>query len=356
MIPLARIYPKGAPLLRSRLYVSIVLLAFLTNGAVAQREVIYMAVLSSFHPKDKGDNTPAAGLFVSTDQGHTWQHSGWRDYIRNFYSEEGSDGVVWSACGNGVLRSTDAGKTWRITTDWKMTEVLKVKAAETEPSVVFASTAYGIFRSTDRGGSWEKKVLGMRRAYSGDVCIDRTNPRHVLAATEEGVYHSEDGGEYWVAADLTVKGARVVVQDQHDAKRFWLGTEENGVFCSRDGGRQWEQRSTGLDHKTVYAIAVHPKKQGWLYAGTYGGGVYLSTDGGAHWEKRSQGLTDLQVHAIVVLPSDPRVVLAGTLNKGLFHSTNGGETWQFNSLDDSQVWGLSIRSRRVQNRLFRRPG
>jgi len=89
---------------------------------------------------------------------------------------------------------------------------------------------------------------------------------------------------------------------------------------------------------------VHPKKQDWLYAGTYGGGVYLSTDGGAHWEKRSQGLTDLQVHAIVVLSSDPRVVLAGTLNKGLFHSTNGGETWQFNSHDDSQVWGLSIRS------------
>jgi photosystem II stability/assembly factor-like uncharacterized protein len=323
---------------------SIVLLAFLTNVATAQREVIYMAVLSSFHPRDKGDNTPAAGLFVSTDQGHTWQHGGWRDYIRNFYSEEGSDGTIWSACGNGVLRSTDAGKTWRITTDWKVTEVLKVKAAETEPSVVFASTAYGIFRSTDKGALWEKKVLGMRRAYSGDVCIDRTNPRHVLAASEEGVYHSEDGGEHWVAADAAVKGVRVVVQDPHDAKRFWLGTEEDGVFCSRDGGQRWEQRSTGLDHKIVHTIAVHPKKQDCLYAGTHGGGVYLSTDGGAHWEKRSQGLTDLQVHAIVVLPSDPRVVLAGTLNKGLFHSTNGGETWQFNSHDDSQVWGLSVRS------------
>jgi photosystem II stability/assembly factor-like uncharacterized protein len=331
-------------MLKSRLYISIVLLAFFTDVAVTQREAIYMAVLSSFHPKDKDDSTPAAGLFVSTDQGHTWQHRGWSEYIRNFYSEEGSDGTIWSACGNGVLRSTDAGKTWRITTDWRVTEVLKVKAAETEPSVVFASSAYGIFRSTDKGASWEKKVLGMRRPYSGDVCIDRTNPRHVLAATEEGAYLSKDGGEHWVAAKLAVKGVRVVVQDPHDAKRFWLGTEEDGVFCSQDGGQRWEQRSTGLDHRTVCTIAVHPKKQDCLYAGTYGGGVYLSTDGGTHWEKRSRGLTDLQVHALVVLPSDPRVVLAGTLNKGLFRSTDAGETWQFNSHDDSQVWGLSVRS------------
>jgi len=344
MIHLGRIYSEGASLLRSRLYVSIVLLAFLTNGAVAQREVIYMAVLSSFHPRDKGDIAPAAGLFVSTDQGHTWQHGGWRDYIRNFYSEEGSDGTVWSACGNGVLRSTDAGKTWRITTDWKVTEVLKVKAAETDPAIVFASTAYGIFRSTDKGASWEKKVLGMRRAYSGDVCIDRTNPQHVLAATEEGAYLSEDCGERWVAAELTAKGVRVIVQDPHDAKQFWIGTEEDGVFCSQDGGRRWEQRSTGMDYRTVYTIAVHPQKKNWLYAGTYAGGVYLSTDGGAHWEKRSRGLMDLQVHAIVVLPSDPRIVLAGTLNKGLFRSTDSGETWQFNSHDDAQLWGLSVRS------------
>ena len=344
MRSLSRIYSKAESLLRSSLYISIVLLTLLANVAVAQREVIHMAVLSSFHPRDKGDNTPAAGLFVSTDQGLTWQHGGWRDYIRNFYSEEGSDGTIWSACGNGVLRSTDAGRTWRIATDWKVTEVLKVKAAEAEPSVVFASTAYGIFRSTDKGASWEKKVLGMRRAYSGDVCIDRTDPRHILAASEEGVYHSEDGGEHWAEADPVVKGVRVAVQDPHDAKRFWLGTEEDGVFCSRDGGQRWEQCSTGMDHKTVYTIAVHPKKQDCLYAGTHGGGVYFSTDGGAHWEKRSQGLTDLQVHAIVVLPSDPRVVLAGTLNKGLFHSTNGGETWQFNSHDDSQVWGLSVQS------------
>jgi photosystem II stability/assembly factor-like uncharacterized protein len=331
-------------MVRVRLYISIALLALLADIADAQRETVYMAVLSSFRPRAKSDTTFAAGLFVSTDQGSSWQHRGWREYIRTFYSEEGSDATIWSACGNGVLRSIDSGRTWRVTTGWEVTEVLKVKAAERDPSIVFASTAYGIFRSTDKGGSWEKKVSGLRRPFSGDVCIDRTNPQHVLAATEEGVYLSEDGGEHWIAAGLSGKGVRVVVQDPADGTRFWLGTEEDGVFFSTSGGRRWEQRSAGLKHRTVYTIAVHPRRHDWIYVGTYGGGVYLSTDGGSRWEQRSRGLTDLQVHALVVLPSDPRVVLAGTLNKGLFRSTDGGQTWQHNSFDDSQVWGLSVRA------------
>jgi len=330
-------------MLRARLYISIALLTVIADIADAQRETIYVAVLSSFRPRDKSDTTPAAGLFVSTDQGSTWQHRGWREYIRTFYSEEGSDGTIWSACGNGVLRSIDSGRTWRVTTGWEVTEVLKVKGAQSDPSMVFAATAYGIFRSTDKGGSWEKKDSGLRRSFSGDICIDRTNSRHVVGATEEGVYLSEDGGDHWIAAGLAGKGVRVVVQDPHDAKQFWLGTEEDGVFFSTDGGKKWVQRSAGLEHRTVYTIALHPRKQNWIYVGTYGGGVYLSTDGGSRWEQCSTGLTDLQVHALVVLPSDPRVVLAGTLNKGLFRSTDGGQTWQHNSFKDSQVWGLSVR-------------
>ena len=263
MIPLGRIYSEGASLLRSRLYVSIVLLAFLTNGAVAQREVIYMAVLSSFHPRDKGDITPAAGLFVSTDQGHTWQHGGWRDYIRNFYSEEGSDGTVWSACGNGVLRSTNAGKTWRITTDWKVTEVLKVKAAETDPAIVFASTAYGIFRSTDKGASWEKKVLGMRRAYSGDVCIDRTNPQHVLAATEEGAYLSEDCGERWVAAEFTARECVSLYRTHMMQNDSGSGRKKTGCFVPRMvGGGGSSARQVWIMEPSIRLLCIPRRRIG----------------------------------------------------------------------------------------------
>ena len=69
---------------------------------------------------------PVIGLFVSTDAGRTWEHRGWREYIRMFYTEAGPDGVLWSACGNGVLRSKDDGATWRVTTGSDVTEVLRL--------------------------------------------------------------------------------------------------------------------------------------------------------------------------------------------------------------------------------------
>jgi len=311
---------------------------------VAQRVTVYMTIVASYRAPQGPPADPAYGLFVSADAGLTWQHRGWREYIRTFYSEAGNDGTIWSACGNGVLRSTDNGIHWKVTTGWEVTEVLKVKAAPSLPSLVFASTAYGVFRSTDRGETWEKKTAGMRRPFSGDVCIDRTDPRRVLAATEEGVYLSENGGETWRQTGAAGKGVRVVVQDPFNASQFWFGTEEDGVYRSTDSGKKWAQRSPGSLHSAVYTIAIHPRRKDCLYLGTYGDGIFVTTDGGRHWEARSNGLSNMHIHALVVLPSAPDVLLAGTLNHGLFRSTDSGGTWQSCFQDSSQVWGLSVRT------------
>ncbi len=318
-------------------------LAFIviTHTVFAQEETLFMAVLSVFPTPQK--TSSVAGFLASTDQGRTWQRRGWRDYNRVFFCEQAADGTIWCGCGNGVLRSTDGGYRWRTTTGWEVTEVLKVKAADSRPSLVFASTPYGIFRSTDAGESWAKTVNGLRRPFSGDLCIDRTDPRRIVAATEVGVYLSEDMGDHWSLAGLEGTGVRVIVQDPHEAQRFWLGTEERGVFRSADGGRRWEACSEGLKHRTVYAIDVDPTTPGRVYLGTWGGGVYVSSDHGASWNQSSLGLTDTAVHAVLVLPSDPRVVFAGTLDRGLFRSTDSGGTWSYLCQDGSQVWGLSAR-------------
>lgn len=314
----------------------------LARCASAQEETLYMAVLSSHAHLWNNPQNPMIGLFLSSDRGATWEHRGWREYVRTFYSEEASDGTIWSACGNGVMRSTDRGATWRVTTGWEVTEVLKVRSDPPNPARVVAATAYGIFRSTDHGETWEQKISGLGKPFTSDVWIDRTDGKRMLAATEHGVFVSTDGGDSWTPAGLKGKGIRCIVQDPLVVKRFWVGTEDDGLFLSEDGGRRWMPRSDGLNHRTVYSIWCDPAAQGVLYLGTHGGGVYGTTDGGKSWKQCATGLTTLDVHAVAGIPGSPDVLFAGTLNGGLFRSTDMGMTWEFNSQREGQVWGLSV--------------
>ena len=327
-----------------KLLAGLLLLACAPSFAPAQEETLYMSVLNSRRHRLAVSDNPMVGLFASTDGGKNWAHQGWKEYIRTFYTEAGSDGVVWSACGNGVLRSTDHGATWRITTGWEVTEVLKVKVRPENPRSVAAATAYGVITTTDAGETWRTQSTGMKRRFAADVVWVRGAKGILLAATEEGVYRSADGGASWRPSGLPGKGVRVITDVPGRTGIFWVGTEEDGVFLSTDGGASWHARSAGLAHRTVYAIAVDPADPRTLYAGTFGGGVYKSTDTGQSWSRRASGLTNTDVHSLAILPSHPSSVFAGTLNGGLFLSADGGMTWQFNSQEDAQVWGLSVRT------------
>jgi len=308
----------------------------------AQQETVCMSVLNSRRHRIGALDNPTVGIFVSTDAGSTWQHKGW-EYTRAFYAESALDGAIWSACGNGVLRSTDGGATWRVTTGWEITEVLRVKADQRNPATVYAATAYGIFKTTDSGETWQEKNLGFRKAFTSDIVIDRTNGSLLLAGTEEGIYRSTDGGNRWLPVGARAKGIRTVVQDPHRAQTFWAGTENDGVAVSRDEGKTWKSAHGGMKRLTVYTITLDPAISGIVYAGTHGGGVYRSLDDGKTWKQCSKGLNNLVVHSLVVLPANPRIILAGTLNGGLFRSTDGGDHWNFNSQEEGQVWGLSVR-------------
>jgi len=317
-------------------------LAFGLSCTSGQGNTVYMSVLSSLaHQWNRADN-PIIGLFVSTDRGMTWQHRGWREYIRTFHSVEGADGTLWSACGNGVLRSRDGGASWKVTTGWEVTEVLRIAVNPKHPDRVFAATAYGPIASTDGGETWEFRRNGLTRRFVGDICIDRERGVHLLLASETGVFTSNDEGHHWRSTSLRGKDIRTIVQDPVVESMFWAGTENDGIWSSSDGGRTWLPANDGLAHRTVYAIVIDAHKPALMFAGTHGGGVYRSTDHGKHWKQCAHGLTNLDVHSMVVLHASPSIVFAGTLNGGLFQSTDQGETWTFNSQAEAQVWGLSF--------------
>lgn len=318
-------------------------LPLLAAPAPARGETLYMSVRSSRKARPPGSDIPTVGLFLSRDGGETWQHRGWRDQIKVFYTEAGPDGALWSACGNGILRSTDSGATWKITTGWEVTEALKVRVDPGDPRTVYAATAYGIFASRDHGETWRPRNRGLRSLFASDLVVDRADRARLLAATESGVYASADRGGRWALAGLAGKGIRALAQDPHRSRTFWAGTEDHGVFRSDDGGKTWLSFNHGAKLVTVYAIAVHPEDSNTVYLGTHEDGVHRSDDGGRTWARKSAGLEHPRVHALAVSPSRPEVVFAGTLDGGLYRSVDRGENWGFNSREEGQVWGLSVR-------------
>ncbi len=317
--------------------------AFFNDSVSAQSETIYMSVRSTRRTRLHVSDNPLIGLFVSRDAGKTWEHKGWRDQIKVFHSEAGTDGTIWSACGNGVLRSTDGGATWKITSGWEVTEALKVKVDPSNPDVIYTATAYGIFKSSDHGETWREKNRGLVSTFTSDIVVDRRNSARLWAATEGGIYTSAHRGERWALAGLRGKGIRTIVQDPTRPKIFWAGTEDDGVFRSDDRGKTWQSFNHGAPLITVYAIAVDPKNSNTIYLGTHESGVYRSDDGGKSWHQKITGLKNLVVHALTILPSNPKIIFAGTINGGLYRSADGGETWEFNSQEEGQVWGLSVK-------------
>jgi photosystem II stability/assembly factor-like uncharacterized protein len=327
----------------SRTAAVLLLFVGLAEPAFARQDTLYMSVLNSRKHRLGALDNPTVGLFMSPDGGATWQHKGWTGYIRTFYTEAGPDGVLWSACGNGVLRSSDHGLTWRITTGWEITEALKVKVDPKNPSIVYAATAYGVFRSENSGETWTRRNHGFVKPFVSDIVVDRANTHRLLAASEDGLYESTNSGRSWKKTGMNGRGIRTIVQDPGNVRLFYAGTEDDGFFASSNAGKTWTASNNGLTNPTVYAIACDPSAAGTLYAGTHGGGVYRSLDGGKQWHPVNDGLTNLVVHAIVVLSSNPSMVLAGTLNGGLFKSTDRGGRWNFNSQEEAQVWGLWVR-------------
>ncbi|HEX6632075.1 MAG TPA: glycosyl hydrolase, partial [Gemmatimonadaceae bacterium] len=96
--------------------------------------------------------------------------------------------------GDGVYKSTDAGKTWTHVGFHDSDAIARIRVHPTNPDIVFVasfgkygapSEERGLFKSTDGGKTW-KRVL-YRDAKTGAVAVvfDRTNPNVMYAALWE---------------------------------------------------------------------------------------------------------------------------------------------------------------------------
>lgn len=288
-------------------------------------------------------------------------------------SYEDRNTFYFGAVAGGVWKTTDAGTYWRCVTDGflETSSVGALAVAPSDSNVIYAgmgettiridvSHGDGVYKSTDAGRTW--KNVGLRDTrHIGKVRVHPRDPDTVWVAalghafgrnTERGVFKSTDGGETWRhvlfvsdkagAVDLTVdeSNPRILYASIWEAYRsFWQissGGPDSGLWRSTDGGETWEDitRNQGMPSGTLGKIGVSasPAKPGRVWAiveHKEKGGLYRSDDYGDTWQLVSdnQNLISrawyyMHVHAD---PVDPDTVWVNNLD--FWKSTDGGRTF-----------------------------
>lgn len=233
------------------------------------------------------------------------------------------------AVGGGIWKSTDEGLEWRNISDGKLpgpsSSIGAVAVAPSDSNIIYAGTGEadirsdvipgdGVYKSTDAGKSWQ--YAGLRDTHSiSAIVVDPKDANIVYAASmghvfksdaDRGVFKSTDGGKSW--------------------NKILFVDENTGAICL-----VMDPNHAGVLYATMWQAVRMP----WgLISGGPGSGIYKSTDGGAHWANltHNQGLPQMVLGrvGVSVAASNSNIVYAIIQAKegGVFRSDDAGATWK----------------------------
>ncbi len=265
--------------------------------------------------------------------------------------------------GNGIYKSTDAGKTW---THLGLRDGLQIPALAVDPrdsNRVFAAVLghpygpneeRGLFRSTDGGQTWQKVIYKDENTGASDVEIDPSNPdvmyasmwearegpwedNNIVNGTGGGLFKSTDGGSTWhpltngFPKDLSQINVAIAPSD---ARRLYatIATASGALafYRSDDAGENWSKatddpRPSGRIGGGDLAIPrVDSKNADVVYSASTV--TMRSIDGGKTWSgfRGAPGGDDYQ--NLWINPNDPNIILLVS-DQGALVTVNGGATW-----------------------------
>jgi photosystem II stability/assembly factor-like uncharacterized protein len=266
--------------------------------------------------------------------------------------------------GDGMYKSTDAGKTWRHLGLRDGQQIPQILVDPRNPNRLFVAvlghpygpnSERGIFRSTDGGANFQKVLYKDDRTGGVDLAFDPRNPQIVYAVLwqaqqgpwengafsgpNSGLYKSIDGGDTW--SQLT-GGLPTFEKDglgrigigiaPSDGNRMYALVDARGqaggLYRSDDAGATWkrvngENRVYGRGSDFA-CVRVDPKNRDVIYVANTS--TYRSTDAGQTFTaiKGAPGGDDY--HTVWINPNNPNII-ALALDQGATISVNYGRTW-----------------------------
>jgi len=276
------------------------------------------------------------------------------------------------ATGGGVWKTENAGVSWRPVSDayFKTGSVGSIAVADSNPNMLYVgmgeaclrsniSQGDGVYKSTDAGKTWVN--VGLRDTQQiGRVRIDPKDPNLVYVAAighpygpnqERGVFRTKDGGKTWekilyvnektgaVDLELDPRNPRILYAATWQVVRAPWGITStgpgSGIYKSTDGGDHWSQLTNGLPHRDKGKIGiavsnVNPQRVWATVESEDGGGIYRTDDAGQSWQLLNdhfevRGRQYYYGH-IFADPQELDTVYTFS-SKGFFKSTDGGKTY-----------------------------
>jgi photosystem II stability/assembly factor-like uncharacterized protein len=276
--------------------------------------------------------------------------------------------------GGGLWKTDDMGINWNNISDgfFKTSTIGAIAVAESDANVVYVGmgehavrgvmthSGDGVYKSTDAGKTWKKMGLDLTR-HIARIVIDPKDPNIVLVAaqgalysnsSDRGIYKSTDGGVNWKKVlfvdDKT--GCAELSMDMNNPRILYAAMWEHGrlpwkvisggpgssLYKSTDGGDHWEKMTEGLPKEMgKMSIAVCRSNSEKVYAliesdfEKEAGGLYVSNNAGKSWSQvtNDHRLIQRAWYYIELFPDPQNDQTVYVMSAPALRSTDGGKTW-----------------------------
>ena len=275
--------------------------------------------------------------------------------------------------GDGVYKSTDAGKTWTHVGFERSENISKIRIHPTNPDIIWVAAfgkhsapnpERGVYKTTDGGKTWRRVLFRNDSTGAIDLSVDRSNPNILYAALWEayrteytmssggagsGLFKSTDGGESWTEITRNpgmpagLIGRIGVAVSPANANRVYALVENanGGLFKSDDAGATWSltTASRNVRQRAFYYthVTADPKNADALYM--LNTSAFRSTDQGKTMVSVGNG-THGDHHDLWIDPDDPQHLVIGNDGGGAV-SMNGGQRWSEEDFPTEQFYRIA---------------
>src|SRR2546422_897531 len=260
---------------------------------------------SASRPNEFWMGTTGGGVFKTTDGGDTWlpvTDKYFGGTIGAFGVSESNPDIVYVGTGeypirgnvshgDGVFKTTDAGKTWTFVGLAETQQISRVRVHPANPDIAWVgaqghafgpNAERGVYKTTDGGKTWNKVLFRNDSTGISDLVLDASKPDVLYAA-------------FWQA-------------QRKLRQRPWYYSR---IFAD------------SKDTNTVYALNVL---------------LYKSSDGGATFKHLPELHGDN--HDMWIAPNDPQRMIEGN-DGGASVSYNGGKTWTDQDFATAQFYHVT---------------